>query len=201
MKTIGQLREEVERKAKTIKANVISEAVLVTQKDTKDHNNMSADINNIPPIIILKRRSIRIFPDGQKVALYWSDKLHQYVSVPFGTFSFTEDTQQEGVLSTVAGAVGRFLKGGAQGVADKVANDVGIYKSPTSVDQVKKLANKPKVSRPSTHANNTSGGTKTISGPTHVDPKLLKNRRKTRENLKKASAAADATLAATENKE
>lgn len=40
----------------------------------------------IPTIIILKRKAIRIYPDNQKVALYYSQALDRYVTIPFGTF-------------------------------------------------------------------------------------------------------------------
>jgi hypothetical protein len=40
---------------------------------------------DLPVILILKRRSVRVFPDGQRVALYWSDKLKTYVSVPYNS--------------------------------------------------------------------------------------------------------------------
>jgi hypothetical protein len=38
---------------------------------------------NIPMIIILKRKAIRVFPDNQTVALYYTQALDKYVSVPF----------------------------------------------------------------------------------------------------------------------
>lgn len=38
----------------------------------------------IPTIIILKRKAIRIYPDNQKVALYYSQALDKYVTIPFG---------------------------------------------------------------------------------------------------------------------
>jgi len=37
----------------------------------------------LPMVLILKRRSIRSFPDGQRVALYWVDKLKTFISVPY----------------------------------------------------------------------------------------------------------------------
>jgi hypothetical protein len=40
----------------------------------------------IPTIIILKRKAIRIYPDNQKVALYYAQGIDKYVSIPFGTF-------------------------------------------------------------------------------------------------------------------
>lgn len=41
------------------------------------------DINQLPTILVLHRRAIRVFPDKQKVALYWADKINRYISVPF----------------------------------------------------------------------------------------------------------------------
>jgi hypothetical protein len=38
----------------------------------------------IPTVIILKRKAIRIYPDNQKVALYYSQALDKYVTIPFG---------------------------------------------------------------------------------------------------------------------
>ncbi|MFM1969669.1 MAG: hypothetical protein RL152_1046 [Bacteroidota bacterium] len=38
----------------------------------------------IPVVLVLKRKAIRVYPDNQKVALYYSQALDKYVSVPFG---------------------------------------------------------------------------------------------------------------------
>ena len=38
----------------------------------------------IPAVLILRRKAIRIYPDNQKVALYYSQALDQYVTIPFG---------------------------------------------------------------------------------------------------------------------
>lgn len=37
-----------------------------------------------PSVIMLKRKAIRVFPDNQKIALYYSDALDKYISIPFG---------------------------------------------------------------------------------------------------------------------
>ena len=34
--------------------------------------------------MLIKRRAVRLYPDGTRVALYWSDKLKKYFSVPYG---------------------------------------------------------------------------------------------------------------------
>lgn len=38
----------------------------------------------VPVVLILKRKAIRVYPDNQKVALYYSQALDKYVSIPFG---------------------------------------------------------------------------------------------------------------------
>ena len=53
------------------------------------------DINQIPPIIIMKRRAIRVFPDGQKVALYWADRINKYISVPFQSIGISEAKEDD----------------------------------------------------------------------------------------------------------
>ena len=42
------------------------------------HNSMDP-----PAVLIMKRKSIRLFPDGQKVALYYVEKIDKYVTVPY----------------------------------------------------------------------------------------------------------------------
>ena len=49
----------------------------------------------IPTIIILKRKAIRIYPDNQKVALYYSQALDKYVTIPFGTFDGSSSMSEE----------------------------------------------------------------------------------------------------------
>lgn len=38
----------------------------------------------IPTVIILKRKAIRVFPDNQKIAMYYSQALDKYISIPYG---------------------------------------------------------------------------------------------------------------------
>ena len=37
-----------------------------------------------PAVLVMKRVSIRQFPDGQNIALYRIEKLDKYVSIPYG---------------------------------------------------------------------------------------------------------------------
>lgn len=38
---------------------------------------------DMPTVLILKRKAIRVYPDNQKVALYYSQALDRYISIPF----------------------------------------------------------------------------------------------------------------------
>ena len=37
------------------------------------------------PMLVLRRRGIRIFPDGSRVALYTNDKYNLVFTIPYGT--------------------------------------------------------------------------------------------------------------------
>ena len=37
-----------------------------------------------PVILVIKRKAVRLYPDGTRIALYWSDKLKRVFSVPYG---------------------------------------------------------------------------------------------------------------------
>jgi hypothetical protein len=71
MKTIREIRESVEL----------------------EESNVSS-ISNIPFVIILKRKAIRIYPNGQKVALYHNEKLDKYVTIPFSDIGVSEEVEQ-----------------------------------------------------------------------------------------------------------
>jgi hypothetical protein len=38
-----------------------------------------------PVILVIKRKAVRLYPDGTRIALYYSDKLKRVFSVPYGT--------------------------------------------------------------------------------------------------------------------
>jgi hypothetical protein len=42
-----------------------------------------------PAVLIMKRKSIRQFPNDQRVALYYVDKLDKYVTVPYTTMQWS----------------------------------------------------------------------------------------------------------------
>lgn len=54
-----------------------------TSTGDTQQSNYSSD-SKIPVIITFKRRSIRVFPNSVKIALYYSPQLDKYISIPFG---------------------------------------------------------------------------------------------------------------------
>jgi hypothetical protein len=41
------------------------------------------DQKDMPSVLLLKRKGIRVFPDGQKIGLYYAQAIDKYVSIPF----------------------------------------------------------------------------------------------------------------------
>lgn len=61
---------------------------------------MAKKKQDLPQVLILKRAFIQRFPNGQQVALYHSDHLNQYITVPLDGSQFSNTT--ESVLSVLS---------------------------------------------------------------------------------------------------
>lgn len=48
-----------------------------------------------PAVLLMKRKSIRQFPNGQRVALYYVDKIDKYVTVPYTAMQWSSTTTTE----------------------------------------------------------------------------------------------------------
>ena len=58
----------------------------VEWEDLEEGTRMDSPLVPVPPIIlVIKRKAVRLYPDGTRIALYYSDKMKRYFSVPFGT--------------------------------------------------------------------------------------------------------------------
>lgn len=51
-------------------------------EDLEEHSVLQGAMP--PNILILRRKTVRLFPGGTMVALYYNDKLDQYFSIPYG---------------------------------------------------------------------------------------------------------------------
>jgi hypothetical protein len=47
-------------------------------------------VSDIPVILVLKRRSIRRYPDGQIVGMYYNDRLNRYIAIPYEQATLTD---------------------------------------------------------------------------------------------------------------
>lgn len=53
-------------------------------KELREQLTEGHDAANPAAMLVLKRRGVRVFPDGQRVALYTNDKYNLTFTVPFG---------------------------------------------------------------------------------------------------------------------
>jgi len=58
----------------------------------EENKNEQADP---PNILIMRRKSIRMFPNNQRVSLYYVDKINKYVTVPYTSMQWSESVNQE----------------------------------------------------------------------------------------------------------
>ena len=65
---------------------IFTKARQAVREELEEGIRMDAPLVPVPPIIlVIKRKAVRLYPDGTRVALYWSDKMNRYFSIPFGT--------------------------------------------------------------------------------------------------------------------
>lgn len=48
-----------------------------------------------PPIILLKRKAIRVFPNGKRVAMYYAQSIDRYISIPYDDNKFNPPTKEK----------------------------------------------------------------------------------------------------------
>jgi hypothetical protein len=86
-----------------IKQDVMKESKSWETKDYLSKNDPRfgrgfPDQKDMPSVLLLKRKGIRVFPDGQKIGLYYAQAIDKYVSIPFQDInisghSVNEETQ------------------------------------------------------------------------------------------------------------
>ena len=63
---------------------IYSKAKQAVREDLEEAT--SVPLVPMPPIImVIKRKAVRLYPDGTRIALYYSEKMKRYFSVTFGT--------------------------------------------------------------------------------------------------------------------
>jgi hypothetical protein len=65
---------------------IYTKARQAVREELEEGTRMNAPLVPLPPIImVIKRKAVRLYPDGTRIALYYNDKMKRYFSVPFGT--------------------------------------------------------------------------------------------------------------------
>lgn len=94
----------------TTNPTIFQKAKQSVREETQEYIDESTrEAEKLPPILILKRKAIRLFPNNVKVAIYHNDKLNRSFALPMtdlGVSSVTEELQPEikkegGVISTL----------------------------------------------------------------------------------------------------
>ena len=61
------------------------------EENEKQNHNHPMDP---PAVLIMRRKSVRQFPNNQRVALYYVDKIDKYVTVPYTTMQWSSTTEE-----------------------------------------------------------------------------------------------------------
>lgn len=75
---------KVKRNVQSMDEEIIAEAV-----------KTPVAIADVPSIVVLKRKAVRVYPGGQQVGLYYSQQLDKYVTIPFGEAGISEEVDLE----------------------------------------------------------------------------------------------------------
>ena len=87
------LPEEVEE--------VVEPEILMVTEEPNAHfgTEKSKQLHHLPidppNVLIMRRKSVRQFPNGQRVALYYVDKIDKYVTVPYTAMQWSASTPEE----------------------------------------------------------------------------------------------------------
>ena len=104
----------------------------------------SGNLSNPPPMIVLKRRGYRTFPNGENIALYHSDVLNLDVSIPFSN----KDTRIATVVKEASTVLKTLKKISTSPQAGKVSYENGNVDNmqPSDADLILNLVNNPDLS-------------------------------------------------------
>ena len=80
-----------------------------------------------PTVLVMRRKSVRQFPNGQRVALYYVDKLNKYVTVPYNDMEFSamaEETVFEKIQNLNETVIVEHLDGSTSEVTPELARSI-----------------------------------------------------------------------------
>lgn len=75
---------------------------VVREEVELDEARMDTPLVPDPPVIlVIKRKAVRLYPDGTRIALYWSDKIKRAFSIPYGPMVDTPVQAEEYIKELV----------------------------------------------------------------------------------------------------
>lgn len=69
-------------------------ALMATSSPVMEGKSSQSQELDPPAVLIMRRKSIRQFPNGQRVALYYVDKINKYVTVPYENMQWSSATEE-----------------------------------------------------------------------------------------------------------
>lgn len=69
----------------------LSDLPPVMENDKQNH----LQPHDPPAVLVMKRKSIRLYPNGERVALYYVDKINKYVTIPYSSLQWSSATEEE----------------------------------------------------------------------------------------------------------
>lgn len=118
------------------------EKTLVPTEHIQEGKNSHSD-EDLPAVLIMRRKSVRQFPNGQRVALYYVDKLNKYITVPYQDMQWTEETIIDKLSKSVRSnsrVVIEHLDGSSSEITPKMAeNIIDLYKEINETNKQKML--------------------------------------------------------------
>jgi hypothetical protein len=83
MKTLKQIREEYDSNY-VPQVDSLPEELVLEKRDDKSFSTKVPSTRDMPFLLLFSRVQYRIFPNKQVVALYYSNTVDKYLSIPFG---------------------------------------------------------------------------------------------------------------------
>jgi hypothetical protein len=69
-------------------------ALMATSSPVMEGKSSQSRDLDPPAVLIMRRKSVRQFPNGQRVALYYVDKINKYVTVPYEDMQWSSTTEE-----------------------------------------------------------------------------------------------------------
>lgn len=69
---------------KSVLTDIVESVILEKEASSKSLEKDMISTKDVPTVLTFRRKTIRVFPDSVRVAMYYSPQLDKYISIPFG---------------------------------------------------------------------------------------------------------------------